>query len=58
MLGTDCIVRRTLSSNVEGSKLAGGSYEDTMNASSGVPAKKEKKASCGFTMDGGDVWVV
>ena len=58
VLGTDCTVRSTLSCDVEGSKLAGGSYEDTMNASSRVPAKKEKKASCGFTRDGVDVWVV
>ena len=58
VLGTDCTVRSTLSGNVEGYKLAGGSYEDTMNASSRVPAKKEKKASCGFIMDEVDVWVV
>ena len=43
---------------MEGYKLAGGSDEDTMNASSRVPAKKDKKASCGFTMDEVDVWVV
>ena len=42
VLGTDCTVRSTLSSNVEGFKLAGGSYEDTMNASSRVPVKKRK----------------
>ena len=58
VLGTDCTVRSTLSCDVEGSKLAGGSYEDTMNAFSRVPAKKEKKASCGFTRDEVDVWVV
>ena len=54
-----------LSGNVEASKLAGGSYEDTMNSSSEAPVKKQKKASSGFTMDEvakhtkkGDVWVV
>ena len=34
-----------LSGNVEVSKLAGGSYEDTMNAASTAQAKKQKKAS-------------
>ena len=58
MQGTDCTVRSTHSGNVEGYKLAGGSYEDTMNASFRVPAKKEKKASCGLTMDEVDLWVV
>merc|ERR1712136_386970 len=54
-----------LSGNVEASKLAGGSYEDTMNSSSEAAVKKQKKASSGFTMDEvakhtkkGDVWVV
>ena len=40
-----------LSGNVEVSKLAGGSYEDTMNSSSEAPGKKRKKASSGYTMD-------
>ena len=44
--------------NVEGSKLASGCYEDTKDVPSRVPAKKEKKASCGLTMDEVDVWVV
>ena len=39
-----------LSGNVEMSKLAGGSYEDTMNATSNAPAKKQKNASSGYTM--------
>ena len=39
-----------LSGNVEVSKLAGGSYEDTMNAASNAPVKKQKKASSGCTM--------
>ena len=54
-----------LSGNVEVSKLAGGSYEDTVNAASIAPAKKQKKASSGYTMEEvvkhtkkGDVWVV
>ena len=54
-----------LSWNVEVSKLAGGSYEDTMNAASTAPAKKQEKASSGYTMEEvakhtkkGDVWVV
>merc|ERR1712107_243414 len=54
-----------LSGNVEVSKLAGGSYEDTMNAASTAPSKKQKKASSGYTMEEvakhtkkGDVWVV
>merc|ERR1719284_1906775 len=49
-----------LSGNVEVSKLAGGSYEDTMNAASTAPAK-----SAGYTMEEVakhtkkvDVWVV
>ena len=58
VLGTDCTVRSTLSGNMEGSKVAWGSYEDTMNAPSRVPAKKEKEVPCGFTMDEVDVWVV
>ena len=56
VLGTDCTVRSTLSG--KGSKMAGGSYEDTMNAPSRVPAKKEKEALCGLTMDEVHVWVV
>ena len=54
-----------LSGNVEVSKLAGGSYEDTMNAASTAQAKKQKKASSGYTMEEvakhtkkRDVWVV
>merc|ERR1712107_416946 len=54
-----------LSGNVEASKLAGGSYEETMNSSSEAAVKKQKKASSGFTMEEvakhtkkGDVWVV
>ena len=54
-----------LSWNVELSKLAGGSYEDTMNAASTALAKKQEKASSGYTMEEvvkhtkkGDVWVV
>ena len=39
-----------LSGNVEMSKLAGGSYEETMNAASNAPAEKQKKASSGYTM--------
>ena len=39
-----------LSGNVEVSKLAGESYEDTMSAASNAPAKKQKKASSGHTM--------
>ena len=58
VLGTDCTVRSTLSGNMEGSKMAGGSYEDTMNAPSRVPAKKEKEAPYGFIMDEVDVWLV
>ena len=53
------------SGNVEVSKLAGGSYEDTMNATSTAPDKKQEKASSGNTMEEvakhtkkGDVWVV
>ena len=38
------------SGNVEVSKLAGGSAEDTMNAASNAPSKKQKKASSGYTM--------
>ena len=37
------------SGNVEVSKLAGGSSEDTMNAASNAPVKKQK-ASSGYTM--------
>ena len=54
-----------LSGNGEVSKLAGGSYEHTMNAASAAPAKKQEKASSGYTMEEvakhtkkGDVWVV
>ena len=54
-----------LSGNEEVSKLAGGSYEHTMNAASAAPAKKQEKASSGYTMEAvakhtkkGDVWVV
>ena len=39
-----------LSGNVEGSKLVGGSHEETANAASKAPDKKEKKASHGFSM--------
>ena len=39
-----------LSGNVEMSKLASGSYEDTMNAASNAPVKKQKKASSGYTI--------
>ena len=55
LLGTDCTVRSTLSGNMEGSKMAGGSYEDTMNA----PSSEEGKGSpLWITMDEVDVWVV
>ena len=54
-----------LSGNGEVSKLAGGSYEHTMNAASAAPAKKQEKASSDYTMEEvakhtkkGDVWVV
>ena len=53
-----------LSGNVEGSKLVGGSHEETANATSKAPDKKEKKASHGFSMQEarhtrrGDVQVV
>ena len=40
-----------LTGNVEVSKLFGGSYEDTMNAASTAPAKKQEKASSGYTME-------
>ena len=50
---------------MEGSKLVGGSYEDTTNATSKKLAKEKKKACHGFTMEEvakntkkGDVWVV
>ena len=43
-MSTDC------SGNVEVSKLAGGSSEETMNAASNAPVKKQKKASSGYTM--------
>ena len=45
-----CGALRCLSGNVEVSKLAGGSSEDTMNAASNAPVKKQKKASSGYTM--------
>ena len=45
-----CGALRCLSGNVEVSKLAGGSSEDTMNAASNAPGKKQKKASSGYTM--------
>jgi len=40
-----------LSGKVEVSKLAGESYDDMMNAASNAPAKKQKKASSGYTME-------
>ena len=38
------------SGNVEVSKVVGGSSEDTMNAASNAPVKKQKKACSGYTM--------